>query len=182
MRGFKHIESRDQIFNGKYLKLEKLKINLPDGRRGEREVVRVEDAAAVIPVDKNGKVQLVRQYRHAIEKDILEVPAGLINKGETPEQTAVRECEEETGFRPQRLKRLLYYAHAEGYSSGFTTLFLGLDLIYTGKINPDSTELLERVSLPFEQLLKKVKQGEILDSKTILCVLLYERMRYDIET
>jgi ADP-ribose pyrophosphatase len=169
-----HIANRKTLFQGNYLNLEKLDILLPDGRNGEREIVRVKDAVAVLPMDQLGKVYLVKQYRHAIQKELIEVPAGLVDKNEKPEDTAYRECEEETGFRPKKLVRLLHYSHAEGYSTGFTTLYLGMDLMYTGKIHLDSSEYLQMVQMPFSKLLEMVKKNQILDSKTILCALLYE--------
>jgi len=171
---FKHIQQSIPVFNGDYLTVEKMTINLPDGRTGIREIVLVQNAAAVLPVDKEGMVHLIRQYRHAVQRYTLEVPAGLIDKQETPEQSAVRECEEETGYFPHKLKKLLYYAHSEGYSTGYTTLFLGTELDYTGKINPDSTEFLERVSMPFEEFFRMIQKQKILDSKSILCGVLYK--------
>ncbi len=166
------IIKRDRIFEGKYLTLERLAVELPDGRIADREIVRVKNAVAVLPLDHDGKVHLVRQYRPAIERAILEVPAGLLDAGETPEDAARRECEEETGFRPHHLRRLIHYAHVEGYSDGFTTLFLGSELEWTGKENPDSTEIIERVAIPFEELIRRVETNQICDSKTILCALL----------
>ncbi len=171
---FKHIQQSIPVFNGDYLTVEKMTINLPDGRTGTREIVLVKNAAAVLPVDKKGMVHLIRQYRHAVQRYTLEVPAGLIDKDETPEQSAVRECEEETGYSPHKVKKLLYYAHSEGYSTGYTTLFLGTELEYTGKMNPDSTEFLERISMPFEEFFHMIRKQEILDSKSILCGILYK--------
>ncbi len=110
---------RKTLFKGCYLTLERLDIRLPNGEKAIREVVRVRDAAAVLPVDEKGQVHLVRQRRPAIGRTIVEVPAGLLDQGESAEEAAVRECEEETGYRPRQLIRLLTYAHAEGYSTGF---------------------------------------------------------------
>jgi len=169
----KKIVNREKIFDGHYLHLERLQIELPDGRTGEREVVAVPDAVAVLPLDADGNVHMVRQHRTPINRTLLEVPAGIVDEGERPEETAFRECEEETGYRPGKLRKLLYYAHAEGYSTGHTTLFLGTDLKHTGKIKLDSSELLEQVSLPFDELVQLIHQNKIYDSKTILCVLLF---------
>ena len=171
---FKHIQNSTPIYQGNYLTVEELIINLPNGGIGKREIVQVKNAAAVLAVDEKQKVHLIRQYRHAVQRYTLEIPAGLINENETPEQTALRECEEETGYQPHNLKKLLYYAHSEGYSTGYTTLFLGTKLEYTGKINPDSTECIERVSMPFEEFFQLIKKQKILDSKSILSGLLYK--------
>ena len=91
---------RRRIFKGKYIKLDSLRIRLPDGRIGEREIVSVRDAVGVLPVDADGRVHLVRQSRPAVSRILTEIPAGLIDEGETPEEAARRECEEETGLRP----------------------------------------------------------------------------------
>ena len=173
------IVNRKPLFAGKYLFLERLEVKLPDGRGGEREVVRVKDAVAVLPLDVEGNVHLVRQYRAAIDRTLLEVPAGLLDGGESCQTAAVRECEEETGYRCGKLKQLLTYAHAEGYSTGFITLFLGTQLEYTGKMHLDATEFVEPVCMSFHELLRLVRENQIVDSKTILCTLLSESLITD---
>lgn len=166
------IESRTVLYRGMYLQLEALNMLFPDGSTGTREVVRVPDAVAVLPVDSTGQVHLVRQYRAPIETHCIEVPAGLLDHDEHVADAAVRECEEETGFRPRSLERLVTYAHAEGYSTGWITLFLGTDLKFTGKTHLDSTEFLEPLTLPFADLIDLVDNRRIVDSKTILCTVL----------
>lgn len=168
------IISRETIYKGKYLNLNRLNLKFPDGKNGIREAVDVKNAAAVLPLDKDNNVHLVKQYRAPIEKTIIEIPAGILDKGpnETVEDCAKRECEEETGYYPQKLIRLLTYSHAEGYSNGFITLYLGKDLIHTKKINLDDSEYLQQISMHFDELLKMVKSNEIIDSKTLLAVLL----------
>ena len=166
------ILNRELLYTGSYLTLEKLQVRLPNRQVCDREVVRVKNAVAVLPVNEKGNVHLVRQFRPAIEQLILEVPAGLMDGDENPEQTALRECEEETGYRPRKLQKLLTYAHAEGYSTGFITLFLGTELEYTGNIHLDNSEFLELVMVPFAELVYRVQTNQIIDSKTILCTLL----------
>jgi len=162
------IEKSESLYKGKYLELDRLEVTLPDGRTGLRELVRVRNSVSILPLDEEGNVHLVRQHRPAIGRTILEAPAGLQDEGETDEDAASRECEEETGFYPHKLEKLLTYAHAEGYSTGFMTLYLGTDLEHTGKIKLDSTEFLEPVALLFSELEEMVKKNEIIDSKTIL--------------
>ncbi len=169
--------SRRELFRGGYLRLEELAIRLPDGRQGRREVVSVRDAVAVLPVDAAGRVHLVRQHRAAIGRTILEAPAGVIERDEDPEAAARRECEEEIGLRPKRLLRLISYAHAEGYSTGFITLYVGLDLERVESPGLDASEFLEHVVLPFAELREQVGRNEIVDSKTILTTLYWERIR-----
>jgi len=171
---FEAVVSRAAVFNGSYLDVERLQVSLPDGRLAGREIVNVKNAVAILPIDDRGIVHLVRQHRPAIGQTILEIPAGLIDQGETAEEAAIRECEEETGYKPAALKKLIRYAQAEGYSSGFTTLFMGTGLKKTGNTKLDSTEFLELVSLPYSELRTLVKTNRIIDSKTILCTLLVE--------
>jgi ADP-ribose pyrophosphatase len=170
---------RESLYQGNYLHLERFHVVLPDGRATTREIVRVSEAVAVLPLDEHGFVHLVRQRRPAIEETILEVPAGIIDPGETPENAAIRECEEETGFRPTRLTKLIRYAHAEGYSTGFTTLYLGTELEEGGPLRLDSTEFLENVPMLLGELLALVHENQIIDSKTILCAFLTERLLHD---
>jgi ADP-ribose pyrophosphatase len=176
-RLFEDVISRERMYKGKYLHLDRLTVRVPNGASAEREIVRVRDAVAVLPVDAEGSVHLVRQYRPAIGRILLEVPAGLIDPKEGKRAAAVRECGEETGFRPNRLRKLIAYAHAEGYSDGFITLFLGTDLARTGGLHTDPNEFVEPVTMPFDELVGLVRSNQILDSKTILCALLYEKMR-----
>ena len=84
---FKHIQNSIPIYQGNYLTIEELIINLPNGGIGKREIVQVKNAAAVLAVDEKQKVHLIRQYRHAVQRYTLEIPAGLINENETSEQT-----------------------------------------------------------------------------------------------
>ncbi len=171
---FEPVLNTEVIYEGKYLNLNRLEIRLPDGNTGFREVVKVSDAVAVLPVDSDGYAHLVKQHRVAVERTILEVPAGLIDSGEDAETAARRECEEETGYIPGRLIKLMTYAHAEGYSTGFITLFLGLDLEHTGKVELDRSEFLERYTIPYSKLLEQVKNNQFIDSKTILTSILSE--------
>lgn len=167
------VRNREEVFRGSYLRVERFDIELPDGRTGVREVVRVRDAVAVLPVDRDHTVHLIRQHRPAIGRTILEAPAGVLDRpDEPPEACAKRECEEETGIIPGKLTKLITYAHAEGYSTGFITLFLATDLTHTGKTRLDASEYIEQAAMPFEELLAMVRDNRIIDSKTILCALL----------
>jgi len=166
------ILEQESLFHGKYLHVERLGIQLKDGRTGDREIVRVPDAVALLPVDEDGTVHLVRQHRPAIGRTLVEIPAGLLDDGEGEEEAAVRECEEEIGYVPRKLERLISYAHAEGYSTGFITLFLGTELDYTGRFHFDASEYVEQVKMPFGELFDLVEKNEAVDSKTILSTLL----------
>lgn len=153
------------------MQLELLDVLLPDGKKTTREIVRVRDAVAVLLLDDEQNIHLVKQTRPAIEQTLISIPAGLIDEGESEEEAARRECEEETGYMPQHLHRIVKYAHAEGYSTGFITLFLGLDPVHSGNTKQDASEYIEQVKMPFQELYEKVCDNEIIDSKTLLSVL-----------
>jgi ADP-ribose pyrophosphatase len=167
--------ARERVFDGKFLHIDKLTVRLPDGRTAEREVVVMRNSVAVLPMDPEGNVRLVRQHRPAIGRTLLEVPAGLIDEGESPAGAAIRECEEETGARPGRLRELITYAHVEGYSTAFMTLYYGTEL-ETGKVRLDANEFVEPVTMPFGELLSLVRSGRIIDSKTILCAVMVKEI------
>ena len=163
---------RDTIFSGSYMQLDVVHVQLPDGRKAKREIVQVRDAVAILPIDDCGNAHLVRQYRPAIERTVLEIPAGLIDARESKKEAAIRECEEETGMVPGHVEQMITYAHAMGYSTGYITLFLGTNLENTGRIQLDASEHLEQVLLPFDELRQLVESNHIIDPKTILAVLL----------
>jgi ADP-ribose pyrophosphatase len=176
---FEKIIGEQTIYRGTYLSLKKLDIELPDGNRGIREIVEVRNASAIFAVDDHERVLMVRQSRPAIRKTGLEIPAGLIDEGETEDEAVRRECEEETGYQPKVIRRLIRYAHAEGYSTGFITLYLGVGLDYTGRMRLDHAEYVEPVLVPLTDVLRLVRENKITDSKTILGVTLCERFVRD---
>jgi ADP-ribose pyrophosphatase len=162
------VKKRTTVFHGGYLDTELWEVTLADGKPATREIVRVKNAVAVFMTDDRNRVCLVKQHRPAIGRTILEVPAGLVDKGEDLEAAALRETEEETGWRPAGLEKLLAYAHSEGYSTGWITLFRSLRPVHTGKIKLDPTERLEAVWVTWDELEEMIKKNEIVDSKTLL--------------
>ena len=162
------------VYPGKYLQVEERRVRLPDGRESLREIVRPPDAAAVLPIDAEGTVHLVRQFRQAIGQVTLEIPAGISNPGESKEEAGRRECEEETGMRPGKMKWLFRYYHSVGFSTGNIEIYLGRKLTPSPSSGPDDGEFIERVRMPFEELYQLAVSGGILDSKTILASLWYQ--------
>ncbi|MFQ5729660.1 MAG: NUDIX hydrolase, partial [Waddliaceae bacterium] len=117
----------------------------------------------------------VRQYRAAIEQNILEIPAGILDPDEKPIETARRECSEEIAMKPQQLDFLFRYYHSVGFSKGKIEVFLGRDLIPLRDAHLDPGEFLEVVILPFKTLYQQAISGEIVDSKTLLSILWYRQ-------
>jgi ADP-ribose pyrophosphatase len=161
------------VYQGKYVRTEEQTLQLPNGTEAVREIVAPPDAVGILPIDKNGMVYLVRQYRPAIRQITLEIPAGILDPGEQPEETARRESAEEIGLIPKTLTFLLSYYHSVGFSTGKIHLFLATDLVPASDAHTDPEEFLERISMPLETLYQKSIRGEIVDSKTLLAVLWY---------
>ena len=152
-------------------------ISLPDGRRAEREIVRRGAASAVLPVDADGNVYLVRQYRHSMAKLCLEAPAGVMDPGETdPEACARRELTEETGFAAGRLIKLTDMVSAIGFSDEILHIYAAEDLI-AGETDFDDEEFITVEKYPLNDAIDMIHSGEIFDSKTIAALLLYDRVR-----
>ncbi|NIM00547.1 MAG: NUDIX domain-containing protein [Acidobacteria bacterium] len=162
--------SSRQVYAGRFLTVNVDEVLLPDGRSCELEMIRHPGAAAVVPVDAAGNAILVRQYRYAAEGWLLEVPAGKLDPGESPESCAAREVEEETGYRVGRLEPLGWIFTTPGFTDEKIWLFRGTGL-ERGKQALQRNELLEVVSLPFEEAVRAAADGRIRDSKSI-CALL----------
>ncbi len=170
-----HLIRKKIVYQGKYVRTEEQTLRLPDGTEAIREIVSPPDAVGILPIDKNETVYLVRQYRPAIEQITLEIPAGILDPGEEPKDTAARECEEEIGMKPGKLTFLFSYYHSVGFSTGKIYLFLATDLIPSAEGHSDPEEFLERVTLPFSDLYQKGISGGIIDSKTLLASLWYHQ-------
>ncbi|MEK6683948.1 MAG: NUDIX hydrolase [Nitrospirota bacterium] len=162
------------VYNGRYVQAEERIVRLPDGREAVREIVRPPDAVGVLPIEADGTVHLVRQYRQAIGRVILEIPAGIIDSGESKEETGRRECEEESGVRPGKMEWLFRYYHSVGFSTGNMEIYLGMELTPSTAAHTDEGEFIERVRMPFDELYRLAVTGHIVDSKTMLAVLWYQ--------
>ncbi len=104
MRLREKVLQRQVAYAGSYLRVQQYLVRVPDGTTATRDIVQPPDAVAVVPLDDTGNIYLVRQHRPAIGRVLYELPAGVIDRGESPVRTARRECEEEIGMRPKRLK------------------------------------------------------------------------------
>jgi len=162
--------ARRPIYEGRIVNLSVDKVRLPDGRVCELELIRHPGAAAAVPLDREGRVLLVRQYRYASGGWLLEVPAGKLDGDEPPQACAIREVEEETGFRPGRLVPMGWIWTTPGFTDEKIWLFLALDLA-PARQNLQADELLTVERLPLAEAVRKAGAGEIRDSKSV-CALL----------
>lgn len=163
------IESR-RIYAGRIVGLRDDTIERPDGQRSRREVVEHAPVVAVVPIDPDGLVVLVKQYRLPAGQALLEVPAGGVEPGETVEEAAQRELQEETGLGAGRLRRLGGFYVSPGYCDEFIHVLLALDLT-PSPVAGDEDERITAVRLPLDEALRLVESGEIKDGKSIIGLL-----------
>lgn len=159
-----------EIFKGRVFRVAQRDVVLENGEKSVRDVVYHNGGAAVLPVDIDGNVYLVRQYRSAFDREVLEIPAGKLEKGEDPFFAAVRELEEETGFKTDSIVKLGEYWPTVGYCSETVYLYLA-KMLTKGNTNFDSDEFISLVKMPFEKVYEMCMNGEIRDGKTQLAVL-----------
>ncbi|MFN0139036.1 MAG: NUDIX hydrolase [Pyrinomonadaceae bacterium] len=133
----------------------------------DREIVIHRGSAVIVPVFDDGTVALVRQYRHAAGKYLLEVPAGSLDEGEDPQNGALRELEEEIGYRAGKIEKLAEFYVSPGFLTEKMFVYLATDLVETSQ-NLEEDELIEIERLRFEQALDNIRSGEIEDAKTII--------------
>jgi len=136
-----------------------------------REVVRHHGSAVIVPVFADDTVALVRQYRHPAVRYLLEIPAGSLDEGETPEEGAARELEEELGFRAGALEKLTEFFVSPGFCEEKMWIYLATDLTETAQRLEDD-EIIEVVRIPFTRALEMITDGEIEDAKTIIGLML----------
>lgn len=156
-----------RIYEGRVVSLRVDSVSLPGGRSTVREVVEHAPVVVIVPLDGEGDVLLVRQYRLPARRSLLELPAGGIDPGESPEEAVQRELQEETGQRAGRLERLGGVFASPGYSDEYMHLFLATDL-QPSSLPADTDEEIQVVRLPLAEALRLAEKGEIYDAKTIL--------------
>jgi ADP-ribose pyrophosphatase len=162
--------ARREVFDGRVVRLSVDRVRLPGGREVEIELIRHGGAAAVVPVDAAGQVLLVRQYRYSTGGFLLEVPAGKLDPGESPEICARREVEEETGHRPGRLTSLGWIWTTPGFTDEKIWLYRADNLTATRQTLQDD-EVLEVERLPLGDAIAMARRGDIQDGKSV-CALL----------
>ena len=168
-----HPVSREVVFDGSIMTVTVDILRLPDGSEARFEVVEHPDAVTIVPVDEFGSVVMVRQYRHALRRVLLELPAGKMERGEEPAAAAQRELREETGLAAGELRPLGGFYAAPGFLTEYLHLFLAREL-RPSPLEPDPFEIVEVVRVPAAEARAMVASGEIRDAKTIagLCMTL----------
>ena len=169
------LESKE-IFNGRVIRVTLDKVQLEDGTTSTREVVHHHGGACVLPVDADGNVTIVRQFRYALGEELWELPAGKLEAGEDPFEAAKRELSEECGLTADTYTELGVVYPTVGYDSEKIYLWAAEGLHTVGQ-HLDAGEFLDVVKMPFAQALGLVMDGTIRDSKTQVALLKYAQLR-----
>lgn len=165
MREERTLETK-RIYDGRQVNLRVDTVVLPSGRETSREVVEHADCVAIVALDSEDNVLMVRQFRKPVERMLLEIPAGGIEPGEEPKDSALRELEEETGYHAGKVERLGGFYSSPGYSTEFLHLFLATEL-QRGRRDAKEDETIEVVPIPLEKIPSLISSGEICDAKSI---------------
>jgi len=156
------------IFEGKIISLQVDTVELPNGGTSTREIVRHPGAVAVVAL-VDGKMLVVEQFRKPLEKAQTEIPAGKLDPGEEPEAAALRELEEETGYRARSIRHLHSFSTSPGFADEVLHLYFADDL-EPGDARLDEDEFLSCEAITLEQALAYIAEGRICDAKTLLAV------------
>ena len=165
-----------RMFDGAVFAVDRDRLLEESGVEIVREVVRHPGGAGALPLFDDGRVALVKQYRHPARRELLEIPAGRIEDGESPEMCAAREIEQETGFRAGSIEKLAEFYSTPGFCEEKLHVYLATALTPSSQAL-DHDELIEVVYLTFAEALKMAECGGIEDSKTIIALLMTEKFR-----
>lgn len=159
----------ETIFNGKIIQLKLLKVKLPNKKYTHREIVSHPGAVAIVPILPNNQIVFVRQYRKAVEEILLEIPAGTLNKAESPLACAKRELIEETGFTARSFKKILDFYPSPGYCNERIHIYKAIGLTKVGGLQ-ETDEFIKIITLPITKVKKLIRLGKIKDAKTLIAL------------
>lgn len=173
--------SSSRLYSGRIVNLDLDTVRFPDGSTGQLEILRHSGASAVVPFleppgDADPRVMLIRQFRHAADGFIWEVPAGRLDGGESPETCAARELEEETGMRARRLERLTTIHTTPGFTDERIHLFLAEGL-EPGAEHREADEFMELHTLRWSEVMRLVRDGAVVDGKTLVSLMYVQCFR-----
>lgn len=164
-----HTES---IYKGKVISLQVDDVSLPDGNTSKRELIKHPGAVAIIPITPEGKMVFVEQYRKALERSVVEIPAGKLEPGEKPDETAKRELEEETGYTTESLEFVTSFSTSPGFADEIVHLYLAKDLKKAeNRLDGDDDEFVELIEASLQEAEEMEKEQRIWDAKTAYALL-----------
>lgn len=158
--------SSERIYDGRVVSLRVDLVALPGGGLTKREIVEHTGAVVMVALDDQDNILLVRQYRKPVERELLELPAGGLEPGESPEQCALRELREETGFTGRQVRHLGGFYSSPGFCTEYLHAFLVTDLVRS-QATADSDESIALVRVPRQEIPHLVGRGEICDAKSL---------------
>lgn len=158
------------MFEGRALKLRVDTVKKPNGKTTTREIVERSDCIAAVPIDSKDNILMVRQFRKAVGKVLLEIPAGGIDKGEQPIMAVRRELQEEIGYLPNKIDRIGGFYAAPGYSTEYLHLYVATYLL-PSRLEAEDTEDIEVVRVSLSRIPDMIISGEICDAKSIVGLL-----------
>jgi len=161
----------EKIFDGKIIKVHLDTVQLPNGKEATREVVDHPGAVAVVPILKDGRIVLVRQYRYPIDSLTLEIPAGKLDLDESPDECVIRELREETGYETKNIQKVTSIYTAPGFSNEIIHVYIARDLILK-EACPDEDEFINVEIYETERIKAMINDGTIDDAKTLVGLLL----------
>lgn len=165
-----------RVYDGKVLALDVDEVEEPGGVRATREVVRHRGSVAALPVHADGSLVLVRQYRYAVDGLVWELPAGRLDPGESPEEGARRELEEEVGLRPGHLEALSVFYTTPGFCDEVMHLFRATALTDVPP-RPEADERIEVRTFSLDEARAMIRRGEVREGKTLVALLLEAERR-----
>ncbi|NEU30816.1 NUDIX hydrolase [bacterium LRH843] len=158
-----------EIFKGNVIKVQVEEVELPNGKTGTREIVKHPGAVAILPITKEGKLVLVRQYRKALDKTIVEIPAGKLEKNEEPLQSAKRELQEETGYLAGKLEYIVSFYTSPGFANELIYFYIAEEL-EEGPSRLDEDEFLDVMEVSLQEAEEMIRNEIIHDAKTLFAV------------
>ena len=163
--------SSEMIYEGAILNLRRDEVLVKDGSHSYREIIEHNGGAVAVALTDENEVVLIKQFRKPMEKNMIELPAGKIEKGEDPKETIIRELKEETGYTAGNVKLMAEFNPSVGYTSETLYIYLATDLI-PGETEFDEHEAIDMFKVSLDEAIKMVIEGEITDGKTIAGLLL----------
>jgi ADP-ribose pyrophosphatase len=165
------VVSRQTVYHGHAFDVRRDHVQLENQFVSQLDIIEHPGAVTILPLDAEGRILFVRQYRHAAGQNLLELPAGTLDEGELPEACALREIREETGYAAGNMVKIGEFFLAPGYSTEHMTVYLATDLL-SNPLPSDADELITLERLPVERAYRMALNGELQDGKSLAALLL----------